>query len=100
MSDYIEVNIRTLEQDVKEMENTLKLVRNDMNDMFNSVKELDTMWDGPANQAFNQQFQTDKQVFEELCAAVDEIIDSMKNAKESYSKCEAEVSEEINRIKV
>jgi WXG100 family type VII secretion target len=100
MADYIEVNIQTLEQDTKDMESAVKQVRGDMDAMFNSVTELDSMWDGPANTAFNQQFNVDKQVFEELCAAIDGIIDSMKNAKDSYRKCEASVSEEIGKINI
>lgn len=100
MADYIEVNIQTLEQDIKDMEEALKLVESDMTSMFESVNSLDTMWDGPANAAFNRQFLADKQTFEALCEAVDGIIDSMDNAKNSYRKCEATVKEEINRIKI
>ena len=100
MADYIEVNIQTLEQDIKDMEEALKLVESDMTSMFESVNALDTMWDGPANAAFNRQFLADKQPFEALCEAVDGIIDSMDNAKNSYRKCEATVKEEINRIKI
>lgn len=100
MADYIEVNISTLEQDVKDMEATVEQIRKDMNDMFESVSELDTMWDGPANQTFNQQFVLDKQIFDEICGAVEGIVASMKNAQESYLHCEAAVSEEIDRITV
>lgn len=100
MADYIEVNIQTLEQDVKDMDEALKLVQSDMTGMFESVRELDTMWDGPANAAFDRQFTADKQTFDTLCEAVAGIIDSMDNAKDSYRKCEANVKEEINRIKI
>lgn len=100
MSDYIEVDITTLEQDVKELEETLALVRNDMKSMFETVSELDAMWDGPANAAFNRQFAADRNLFEELCDAVGDIIDSMRNAKNAYRKCEAAVKEEIDKITV
>lgn len=100
MSDYIEVDIATLEQDVRELEETLALVRNDMKSMFETVNELDAMWDGPANEAFNRQFTADRNLFEELCDAVDDIIDSMENAKNAYRKCEAAVKEEIDKIKI
>lgn len=100
MSDYIEVDIATLEQDVRELEETLALVRNDMQVMFQTVSELDAMWDGPANEAFNRQFAADRNMFEELCDSVDDIIDSMENAKNAYRRCEAAVKEEIDRIQV
>lgn len=100
MSDYIEVDITTLEQDVRELEQTLALVKIDMKSMFDTVSELDAMWDGPANEAFQRQFATDRDLFEELCDAVDDIIDSMGNAKDAYRKCEAAVKEEIDKIQV
>ena len=100
MADYIEVNIETLEQDIKDMEDALKKVREDMKGMFDSVSQLDAMWDGPANTAFNKQFRIDRETFDSLCESVDGIIDSMDSAKQSYRKCEAEVKKEIDRIKI
>lgn len=99
MADYIEVNVETLEMDIKIMQDTLKQVREDMKGMFDSVSELDTMWDGPANEAFIHQFGIDHQTFQSLCDSVDGIIDSMENAKDAYRKCEGAVKDEINRIK-
>ncbi len=100
MADYIEVNMSTLGQDIQEMESTLRKVTGDMNEMFNAVNELDAMWDGPANRAFVEQFLKDKQMFEEMSEAISGVIDSMQNARQSYKKCEAGVSEEIDRIRV
>ena len=100
MADYIEVDITTLEQDVKTLEEALKSVEKDMSGMFDSVAALNTMWDGPANEAFVQQFEIDHQVFGNLCTTIREIIDSIENAKDAYRKCENNVSDEINRIKI
>lgn len=100
MADYIEVNITALEQDTKELRETLKLVRGDMGAMFETVQELDTMWDGPANEAFNRQFELDRQVFEALCQSVEDILGSMENAQSEYRKCEAGVREEIDKIRI
>ena len=100
MADYIEVNITALEQDTKELRETLKLVRDDMGAMFDTVQELDTMWDGPANEAFNRQFESDRQTLLELCKAVEDILGSMENAQGEYRKCEAGVREEIEKIRI
>ena len=100
MADYIEVNMTALEQDTKELKETLKLVRDDMGAMFETVQELNTMWDGPANKAFNRQFESDRQVFEELCKSVEDILGSMENAQGEYQKCEAGVREEIDKIRI
>lgn len=100
MADYIEVNITALEQDTKELRETLKLVRDDMGAMFDTVQELDTMWDGPANEAFNKQFESDRQTLLALCKAVEDILGSMENAQGEYRKCEAGVREEIEKIRI
>ena len=100
MGDYIEVDTTTLGTDISEMETVLTSLRNEMTLAFDSVKELDGMWHGPANQAFNQQFENDKLIFDEVCEAVEGIIESMKNAKDAYDKCEAAVSEQINSIRI
>lgn len=100
MADYIEVDIASLERDVKELEETLTLIRNDMKFMFDTVKELDAMWDGPANEAFQRQFVNDRNLFEELCSAVEDIIDSMEDAGNAYRKCEVSVKEEIDKMQI
>ena len=41
--NYIEVNISTLDQDIKSMEEKMKLIRSDMKAMFDSVTALDSM---------------------------------------------------------
>lgn len=100
MADYIEVNITTLEQDIKDLKEAVKLVRGDMQSMFETISELDAMWDGPANAVFNLQFGRDRQTLASLCGAVDDIIESMEEAAGSYRKCEEAVREEIGRIKI
>ena len=100
MADYIEVDISALDQDVKDLAETLEMVRKDMNDMFGAIKELDAMWEGPAHDVFALQFEADRQVFNNLCDTVDSIIDSMDNAKSDYRKCEANVRGEIDKIKI
>ncbi len=100
MADYIEVNMKTLETDTGNMEEKLGVVKNDMKSMFDAVAELDTMWDGPASTEFQRQFNVDKQIFDEVCRAVEGMLDSMRNAIKSYNECEAAVSTEISRIKI
>lgn len=100
MSDYMETDTGAMERDSKEMEDALRLVRQDMKRMFEAVEELGGTWSGPANIALTRQFQHDEQTLEALCRAVGGIIDSMKNAGNAYRKCEAGVGLEIDRIQV
>ncbi len=100
MADNIETNTGAMERDAGALRDALKQVRQDMKAMFDAVAELNSTWSGQANEAFNRQFQSDRMLFASLCEEVEGIIESMENAKDAYNKCEAEISQEIDRIRV
>lgn len=100
MADTIETNTDTMEKDVNSLRATLNLIRQDMKMMFDAVTELNSTWSGLANEAFNRQFLADRGLLEVLCGEVEGMIDSMENAKDAYNKCEAEISQEIDRIRI
>ena len=100
MADVIGINIGTLANDITQMQNELKGLENEMKLAFDSVTELDTMWNGPANDAFNRAFESDRQAMEEMCKIIGSLIDYMENARDEYRKCEASVSSEIDAIRI
>lgn len=100
MADIIEINIGTLAADIGEMQTELKGLRDEMKAAFDAVTELDSMWNGPANDAFNQAFQQDHQAMDEMCKTIDSLIGYMENARDEYRRCEAAVSEEIDSIRI
>lgn len=100
MADNIETNTGAMERDVNSLRDALELVRQDMKTMFDAVTELNSTWSGQANEAFNRQFGLDRELFTSMCGEVEGIIDSMENAKDAYNKCEAEVGQEIDRIRL
>ncbi|MCM1540552.1 MAG: WXG100 family type VII secretion target [Blautia sp.] len=100
MADNIETNTGMMERDVDSLKEALNRVRQDMKGMFDAVMELNGMWSGQANEAFNRQFQLDSELFASLCEEAEGIIESMDNAKDAYNRCEAEVSQEIGRIRL
>lgn len=100
MADTIETNTGTMEKDVSSLKGTLNLIRQDMKEMFDAVTELNSTWSGQANEAFNRQFLADRSLLELLCGEAEGVIDSMENAKDAYNKCESEVSQEIDRIRI
>ena len=96
MADIIEINIGTLANDIGEMQ----MLREEMRKAFESITELDAMWNGPANDAFNQAFRSDHEAMEEMCKIIDSLISYMENARDEYRKCEASVSSEIDSIRI
>lgn len=100
MADLIEINIATLKNDIGEMETELQGLRDEMKLAFESITELDAMWNGPANDAFNRAFQEDNKSMEEMCGIIESLIGYMENARTEYTNCEAAVSAEIAAIRI
>lgn len=100
MADIIEINIGTLAGDITQMQTEVRALRGEMKLAFDSVAELDAMWNGPANDAFNQAFESDRQAMEEMCRIIDSLIDYMENARDEYRRCEGSVSAEIDAIRI
>ena len=100
MADIIEINLSSLDSDIEAMTEELGLLRGDMNKAYESVSELDSMWNGPANDAFNKAFVDDKAAMDELCTTIQSLIDFMVNAAKEYRTCESNVSAEIDAIKI
>ncbi len=96
----IEMNTTTLARDIESLEGLVSQLESQMKKMFQSVNELDQMWDGPANDAFNQQFQLDYQTCQAMCDTLKELIDSLWHAGEQYDKCEQNIDSMIRSIPI
>lgn len=96
----IAVNTSTLTNDIYALQNALASARAQLDGMFNQVAELDAMWDGPANQEFNQQFGNDYENAKNLCKTVDSIIECMGFARDQYNTCENEVNGIVSAITI
>ncbi len=66
--------------------------------MTEDMAELDSMWDGPANEVFMAQFGQDVQYAQELCNMVQKLTECMEYAKKQYDICDGEVSALIASI--
>lgn len=100
MADIIEININTLANDIGDMQAELKALRDEMKFAFDAVTELDSMWNGPANDAFNKAFDMDHQAMNDMCKTIESLIGYMENARDEYRKCESAVSAEIDSIRI
>lgn len=96
----IEINTVKLFQDIETLETDVEKFDNQMKKMFSSISELDAMWDGPASEAFKQQFQIDYQFCEEMSKVLKDLIESLKHAREEYDKCEQNVEDLICAIQI
>ncbi len=100
MQQEIAVNTSTLSSDIETLQAQLNSIKNDMDKMYEAVRSLDNMWDGPANEAFKQQFYRDQEDMESLCDTVQKIINCMTYARGEYNTCENEISGIIASIRI
>lgn len=96
----IAINTSTLNTDINALRAALDKARKQIDDMFNDIKELDTMWDGMANDAFNKQFASDYENAQSLCKTVESLIECMEFAKQQYNACENAVSGIVDTISI
>lgn len=96
----ITVNTSTLAGDIEELRETLLTANAQLEEMFDRVKELDTMWDGPANSEFNLQFSNDYENAKNICKTVESLLECMEFAKNEYNSCENEVNTIVSAISI
>lgn len=62
-----------------------------VNQIWSLLAELDAMWDGEANEAFNALIAEDKPKFERLYAMMETYKDAIATAAQKYEEGEAEI---------
>ena len=65
--------------------------------IYQLIAEMDAMWDGDANDAFNQRMQDNRQKFNRLAQVMSEYVQAIKKAASNYASGEAEVSQIVKR---
>ncbi|BAL00625.1 hypothetical protein OBV_34260 [Oscillibacter valericigenes Sjm18-20] len=99
-SSCIEIETECLQTDIVQMTEAVQDAKKKSEAMFTTIQELDTMWDGPANEIFRAQFLNDHTAMQELCGEVENLISCMEFAKKSYEQCEEEVYEKVLSLKL
>ena len=96
----IAVDTAILSRDIGRLESLLTRLESGRRKMTQEIQELNTMWQGPSNQAFNIQFQTDCGCLENMCKTIREMIQAMEQAKTEYDLCDNKVKEMIVALRV
>lgn len=96
----IEIDTCSLDRDAGAMTEKLARVEREVDGMFEAVRELDRMWDGPANQAFVQMFRRDYETMQELCGALRTLTGCMAAAGRAYGRGENTVGSVVSSIRI
>lgn len=100
MAEKIKINTQTLQNDITAVQKDLNQVKKKIQDMQSEVKEMNQMWTGEANKAFNKAFNDDIKAMLQICKSIEGIISYENKAKTEYRGCENRVSEKIDSMKV
>ncbi len=100
MNREIAINTNTLQGDIDKLNEKLTQVRKSIDEAYTATHELDMMWDGPANIAFQAAFKKDQKDMEEMCNIIEKMIASMSMSKTEYEKCESDVNTIIDSIRI
>lgn len=96
----IATNTNTLDRDTDYLENLLRQIRGEIDGMYDAVRVLNTMWEGPANEAFVRQFNGDCANMQAFCEAVEALIRCMRNARTAYNRAEQQVDSLVASIRI
>ena len=94
----IAVDTSTLSDDITALQEELDDITSNLDKIFDEIIDLDTMWDGPANQAFMEQFARDTIYAHEICQTLQNLVECMTYAKGQYDTCENEISSIVSSI--
>ncbi len=100
MGDIIAVNTVRLGNDAEDVEMCIKNINKKISEMKSSVSDLDSMWDGPASDAFKKAFQSDMKAMESVVEGLNDLKKYEDQAKSKYEACENEVAALVSEIKI
>lgn len=98
--NIIEVTISSLGSDIDKLTAALDSLKSHSSRVQELIIELGGMWEGPAHETFNAQFQNDYMALQVLYKTLEDLIKSMEYAKAEYQKCESSVSSAIAAIQI
>lgn len=97
---FIEVDTQQLQRDEGLLNDKLNAVRERLKRVYELMEALDGTWNGPANEAFRNQFTQDREQFDAICKEVQDLINSVDHACKEYNRCEAQVKDTVSAISI
>lgn len=94
---YINVKPEEMNTVASNIENKISEWQAAVQKLYTLQQEMDAMWDGTANDSFNQNFQGDLQKFNALTNLMQEYVVAIKTAANNYISGEGEVKSIVTR---
>lgn len=97
---YMEIDVSQLNSDIRSLKEGTEQAKKNLNSMLQEMEELNAMWQGRANQAFREQVEKDKAAIEKLLERLTYLSECMDYASGEYMRCENEVKDAVEAIRI
>lgn len=94
----IQNHLEQMRADIRNLENCMAVLRKNTENAFLHLEALDSMWNGPAHDAFRFQAEQDRIMMEQYCSWLQKYISSLQDALQTYTVCENSVSDIIREL--
>lgn len=98
--EKIEIETRLLGQDKDTVQEEIQSLKSQTEKLKEQVETLGGMWEGPAKDAFMNQFAEDCEFIESFFAEMDAYVQAMEYAEMEYNKCENEAARIVEAIEI
>lgn len=96
----IEISTSQLKKDTERLRTTANNAKQELENFKNELDALNGMWQGRANIAFRGQVSQDYALMQEMLEQVNVLILCMENACTEYIKCENDVKNIVDTIRI
>ena len=97
---YIKTDTDQMNSDVRKLEEDIAQVERSIRELSAELDQLNSMWKGNANQAFRMQVQKDISYLKQIVDGLSNYKENMNDAKNDYIRCENEVIQNVNSIRI
>lgn len=96
----IAVDAGMMYDNVREMQNALTQLKEEIERLFLEMEEFTGMWDNPSCEEFLKHFEQDKQKMLEFESAAEKLTECMQDAVREYQSCENAVFSIVRTIQI
>lgn len=81
---YIEIDTDSGRHTINRLRELLTEAESTIGRLNDSMQDLNSTWDGPANETMNNRFAADRESMESYCKTLGQIIEQMERAQSCY----------------
>lgn len=97
---YIEVNTQSLERDAQELSGYIESASGCLKGLLETAKAVNADWEGAANAMFINRLAEDMEFLGEVLKETSELAECMGFAGQEYVKCENDVANVIEAVRI